>query len=271
MFWSKFSPSIPFNSFAILLILFVSTCGGNAGNIRDISAKISSDFGVESRCLKQTELLPRSVIFKIRNGESAVKVSPIDDAQYLAYLKVVQKALLKYPPALIKKHLKNLYIGGPYQENDALITGMYEGNKIYLFYNHKFGNNSSLFLEQTFHHEFSSILIQNYDFPAFEWLKLNPKDFKYIINPVKIDAYMNSIDSYEADEAALKEGLVSRYGKVNAENDINTYAELVFTQPEEMKMFIKKYPVVMKKYQMLKQFYLSISPEFKTVFGLIDG
>ncbi len=40
---------------------------------------------------------------------------------------------------------------------------------------------------------------------------------------------MKAIDSYEADEAALNEGLVSRYGKANAENDINTYAELVFT------------------------------------------
>jgi hypothetical protein len=257
--------------FAILLILFVSACSGNAGDIRDISAKISSDFGIQSHRLEQKDQLPQSVIFKIRDGESTVQLSPVNDAQYLAYLKVVQKALLKYPPAPIKKHLKDLYIGGPYQENDAVITGMYEGNKIYLFYNHEFGNNSSLFLEQTFHHELSSILIQNYDFPAFDWLKLNPKDFNYIINPVKIDAYMNSIDSYEADEAALKEGLVSRYGKVNAENDINTYAELVFTQPEEMKMFIKKYPVVMKKYQMLKQFYLSISPEFKTIFSQIDG
>jgi hypothetical protein len=99
---------------------------------------------------------------------------------------------------------------------------------------------------------------------------LNPEGFNYIINPVKIDAYMNSIDSYEVNEADLKEGLVSRYGKVNAENDINTYAELVFTQPEEMKVFINKYPVVMKKYEMLKKFYLSISPEFEAVFRLID-
>jgi hypothetical protein len=131
-------------------------------------------------------------------------------------------------------------------------------------------DNSPVFLEQTFHHEFSSILIQSFDFPAFDWLALNPEGFNYIINPVKIDAYMNSIDSYEANEADLKEGLVSRYGKVNAENDINTYAELVFTQPEEMKLFINKYPVVMKKYQMLKKFYLSISPEFEAVFRLID-
>jgi hypothetical protein len=82
---------------------------------------------------------------------------------------------------------------------------------------------------------------------------------------------MKAIDSYEADEASLNEGLVSRYGKVNAENDINTYAELVFTQPEAIKNFIKKYPLMMNKYQILKQFYLSISPEFETVFNQIDG
>ncbi len=257
--------------FVILLVLFVSACSGVAGDNSKISAKIYSQFGVESHRLEQQDQLPQSVIFKVKEGESTVKLSPIDDDRYLAYLKIAQKALFKYPPDLIKKHLKALYIGGPYQENDAIITGMYEHNKIYLFYNHESGNNSSLFLEQTFHHEFSSILIQTYDFPAFDWLALNPKGFSYIINPVKIDTYMNSLDSYEADDATLKEGLVSHYGKVNAENDINTYAELVFTQPEEMKVFINKYPVVMKKYLMLKQFYLSISPEFEAVFRLIDG
>ncbi len=259
-----------FSRFAIILILFVCACRSDAGDIRKISSIIYSDFGVELHRLEQQDQLPQSVVFKIRGGESTVKISPIDDDRYLVYLKVLQNALIKYPPELIKKHLKDLYIGGPYQENDAIITGMYEHNKIYLFYNHKSGNNSLLFLEQTFHHEFSSLLIQNYEFPIFDWLALNPEGFSYIINPLKIDVYMNSIDSYEADEAALKEGLVSRYGKVNAENDINSYAEFVFTQPEKMKVILKKYPQVMKKYQMLKLFYLSISPEFETVFSLID-
>jgi hypothetical protein len=142
--------------FAIILVLFVSACSGDAGDSSKISAKIYSHFGVESHRLEQQDQLPQSVIFKVKEGESTVKLSPIDNDRYLAYLKIVQKALFKYPPALIKKHLKDLYIGGPYQENDAIITGMYEYNKIYLFYNHGSGNNSPLFLEQTFHHEFSS-------------------------------------------------------------------------------------------------------------------
>jgi hypothetical protein len=125
--------------FAILLSLLVSACSGDAGDTRNISAIIYSHFGVESHRLERQDQLPQSVIFKVRDGESTVKLSSIDDDRYLAYLRVVQKALLKYPLALIKKHLKDLYIGGPYQENDAIITGMYERNKIYLFYNHESG------------------------------------------------------------------------------------------------------------------------------------
>jgi hypothetical protein len=49
--------------FAILLILFINACSRNAGDIGNISAKISSDFGIQSHRLEQKDLLPQSVIF----------------------------------------------------------------------------------------------------------------------------------------------------------------------------------------------------------------
>ena len=160
-------------------------------------------------------------------------------------------------------------MGGQYRENGGIITGMYEKDKLFLFYNHKDGDNSDLFLEQTIHHEFSSVVIKSYNFPAFDWLKLNPADFEYIINPSRINACMNSAKSYSASDAQLRQGLVSSYGKANAENDINSYAELIFTEPKTMKAYIRKYPRIGPKYEMLKRFYLSASPEFSAVFNLI--
>ena len=256
-------------STVMLFAVLIVSCSNSVTQIEAARSTIQQDYGISIQTLEAVTQLPRSVVARINNGETTVQLTQLNNGQYLSYIEIVKKALQKYPSDLIRKQLKTIYIGGPYQENDAIITGMYGQGVLYLFYNHSGGDNNPLFLEQTFHHEFSSILIHQYNFDAFGWLKLNPEDFSYIINPEKIDDYMNSIQSYEADDALLAQGLVSRYGKTNAENDINTYAELIFTQPEKMKNFITKYPVIAQKYQMLKRFYLSISPQFKPVFAMI--
>jgi len=217
--------------------------------------------------IKSIEQLPPFNVFRILNGEIEVILTPPTEIQFLNYLSILQDALNKYPTELIHQHLKEIFIGGSYHQNGGIISGLYNKDIVYLFYNSQDGDNSSTFLEQTFHHEFSSILIHAYDFPAFDWLKLNPENFEYIINPIKINEYMNSIETYKATELQLTQGLVSSYGQSNAENDINSYIELIFTQPKKMQALVNTYPIIKLKYQMIKKFYLSISPQFHTTFS----
>ncbi len=257
--------------YVVLVTTFLLfSCDRNKDQLQAETLGLSQQYGISVYPLVKVNQLPSSVVFRVNNGEADVQIQQLEDGQFFAYIRIVKKALQKYPPSLVRKHLAQIYIGGSYRENSSVITGMYEQNKIFLFYNHKAGDNSPLFLEQTFHHEFSSILIQQYNFPAFEWLKLNPAGFSYIINPKKISDYMDSINDYSANESLLKQGLVSSYGKVNAENDINSYVELIFTQADEMKKYISNFPIVEKKYKMIKSFYLTISPDFSRVFKLID-
>ncbi|PCJ15449.1 MAG: hypothetical protein COB04_13240 [Gammaproteobacteria bacterium] len=162
-----------------------------------------------------------------------------------------------------------IYIGGSYRQNGGTVGGLYSNQNIYVFYEQSNEKNKAIYLKQTFHHEFSSILIQAYGFPAFDWLKLNNPDFDYLINPRKIHEYLRSISVYEASEAQLKQGLVSSYGKSNAENDINTYVEMIFTEPKKMSKLINTYPIIHAKYDMIKAFYLSISSGFEPVFSAI--
>ena len=98
---------------------------------------------------------------------------------------------------------------------------------------------------------------------------VNPADFNYINNPAAINTHMNTVKSYNACETQLKQGLVSSCGKANAEKDINSYAELIFTKPETLNGYIWKYPWICNKYEMVKRFYLSVSPEFSGVFSLV--
>lgn len=228
--------------------------------------QIKQKYGIVVEKIVRTNQLPSSIVFRQENNETTLELIPPTKDQFINYLNILNVALAKYPADLLAKHLYLVYIGGGYRENGGIITGLYEKRKLYLFYNHPQGDNSETFLEQTFHHEFSSILIQAYDFPAFEWLALNPKNFEYIINPVKINEYMNSITTYRPNKSELEQGLVSSYGKANAENDINTYAELIFTDPETMQTYISTYPIIKQKYILLKAFYLSISPHFGKFF-----
>jgi len=254
---------------ALIFAVLLTACASRETESKAIQKALGEKYGVNIDTIKGYDQLPKSVRIKMRQGRADIRMTPPTKAQYASYLRIVKTALQKYPISVIKKHLKTIYIGGQYSENGGVIAGMYEDETLYLFYNSVKDYTSDTFLEQTFHHEFSSILIYQYNFPAFDWLRLNPKGFAYIINASKFKDYMNSRKSYGASETQLRQGLVSSYGQTNAENDINSYAEMIFTQPGKTKKLIEKYPRIGLKYEMIKRFYLSISPEFKSIFDQI--
>jgi hypothetical protein len=249
-------------------LLFIA-CTNQETHSNTVRTRIAEQYGISIEEITDVSQLASNTLIKIKQGIVSVKLAPPSKEQYTKYITIIKTALEKYPVSVVKKHLKKIYIGGPFSENGGVIAGMYEKDKLFLFCNPVDGYSSDIFLEQTIHHEFSSILILGYDFPAFDWLDLNPKGFEYIINLSKINEYMNSISSYSPTESQLRQGLVSSYGKANAENDINSYVELIFTQPEKMRAYMDKYPRVGPKYEMIKKFYLSISPEFEAVFDKI--
>ena len=249
-----------------LCVFALVSCGGESEEISAIENNLKNKYGIYIGVLDSDVQLPKSVLAKAERGETTVHLSSLDDAEYYEYLEVISSALSKYPEKVIFNNIDRIYVGGPYKEGGAVIAGMYEGKSLYLFYRQVDWENKDLFLEQTLHHELSSVLIREYGMDAFAWIGMNPDGFSYIINPREIDEYMSASGSYDADEGLLEQGLVSSYGKTNAENDINTYAELVFTEPQKMMLLVEKYPVVARKYRFLKRFYLSISPDFKSIF-----
>ena len=88
--------------------------------------------------------------------------------------------------------------------------------------------------------------------PAYEWMFLR--------------GHIDPVDKYQL----LDRGLLNQYSETSVENDFNTYAEVIFTEPKRMKKLIKKYPVIHRKYQIFKAFYLAIDPGFSKAFNLID-
>lgn len=63
----------------------------------------------------------------------------------------------------------------------------------------------------------------------------------------------------------ISTGFLSSYATSSAENDFNTYAELLFTDPARLKKLSEENEVVFEKQQLLIRFYLMTDPAFEKV------
>ena len=75
----------------------------------------------------------------------------------------------------------------------------------------------------------------------------------------------------QSNESLYKLGLIEQYGYSGLENDFNLYAEMLFVDPQKLKKLISQYPAIAKKYQVLKEFYISINDSFIPVFNSMES
>jgi hypothetical protein len=181
----------------------------------------------------------------------------------------INQALDAYPPAFLKVQGPNILlthkltilgqpVGGTVQTPNP--KGWVILASFYLF------NSSDLkFLRRAFHHEFSSILLDNAPFPHAAWEAALPEDFTF---PPQTEQEM--IKSLQGQPSAAEMpaiyalGFVRAYGRSNQENDINTYAELLLDAPDELASLAARYPAIAKKAAIISGFYQSLDPGFKT-------
>lgn len=211
------------------------------------------------------------------SGESARSyVEPMPGATYALYthgqdtLYVEQgllSALSVYPKYVTKEHLNFIVLlsqltfdtvkyGGTYIVQPPRSTGVYlvvppqlEGIEI------------TTFVAETFHHEFSSILLKAYPEFAQAWTS----EFKYMYSDNKGGFLALKNNNFkEASVSELNEqGILSYYGASSLEEDFNTFAENILSHPKEFKMRYSKFPLIKQKAKTFINLYLKISPAFK--------
>lgn len=177
---------------------------------------------------------------------------------------ILQLALDKYPEPVLNRDLKNVYFLKTMKFYDVAYGGTNSNDALYLTNNGKSNGYSDLYLEQTFHHEYSSILFRNH--PSFLnerlWLKANTQDFAYTDPEQGIGAIRNNQSSQDLDTALCNIGLLTQYASSGMENDINTYAQNLFSPSTGFWDIVEKYPRVKKKVKLLVAFYSKINPVF---------
>ncbi|MBI3897627.1 MAG: hypothetical protein HY308_04930 [Gammaproteobacteria bacterium] len=184
-------------------------------------------------------------------------------------------ALEKYPPNLIRKEIKEFVLLETLTVNSFPAGGTYDTSTKRIFIariGRKGAAHGVDFMQETFHHELSSLLKRSYHFPEQDWKKASGRDFSYQIesDPELFINYAHNLAEVPENEALYQRGLLNFYSETGLENDFNTYAQTVFTDPQKVRALIRQYPVIRDKYAVFKAFYLGINKGFAPVFAAID-
>ncbi len=178
--------------------------------------------------------------------------------------KIVLKALDKYPDALLKKNLKAIYFLRSMKFYNVGYGGTNSTDALYLTNDGAAMGYSDLYLEQTLHHEFSSILYRNY-FSRMDtagWNKANPEGFDYTDPESGVGAIRKNKSSQDLDTILCERGFLTQYALSGMENDINTVAQNLFSPSAGFWKTTDQFPRIREKVMLLIRFYNSINAEF---------
>jgi hypothetical protein len=177
---------------------------------------------------------------------------------------IMVKALNKYPFSVLQKNLTAVHFLKSMSFFDVGYGGTNSTDKVYLTNNGVPQGYTDAYLEQTFHHEFSSILLRNYlsQFDTTAWKAANDSRFSYNDPEDGVGAIRNNASSQELDTAICRRGLLTQYAMSGLENDMNTFAQNLFRPEKNFWAMVDKYAGIRKKTTLLIRFYNGLSPVF---------
>jgi hypothetical protein len=189
----------------------------------------------------------------------------------LLALWAINQALDAYPPAFLKAYGPNILLTNDLTILGNPVSGTVQTPKpkswVILASNYLQPSLDFEYMRRTFHHEFSSILLDNAPFPHAAWEAALPEGFTFPPPPHTNEEVLKSLQLHATAAempAIYARGFVRGYGRSTEENDINTYAEFLLDKPDELAALAARYPAIAKKAALISGFYQSLDPGFKT-------
>ena len=177
---------------------------------------------------------------------------------------LMEKALSKYPLKNLEKELKAVYFLKSMKCYEVDFGGTNSNDALYLTNSGINNGYTDIYLEETFHHEYSSILFRNH--PSFlnvrEWKRASINGARYKDPENGVGAIRKNQSSQDIDTILCKKGFLTQYSLSGLENDINTFAQNMFSPPENFWKIVDQYPRIKKKVKLLTDFYYKIDPLF---------
>lgn len=199
------------------------------------------------------------------------KAEAIDTAEIARTTTVVQTALAKYPATFLKKNLNTIYclkklyfFGVPFGA-----TYFDKTKALYIANNGRRNGYTNRYIEQSIHHEFSSLLYLANKSKLDEkaWAACNPKDFIYTDDKGGgVTAIKNNADGTYFSDYYNKQGFLDQYSQTTLENDINQIAQQIFCPDPQYKSLLEKYPQLKAKHNLLIAFYTKLDSTFNAAY-----
>lgn len=174
------------------------------------------------------------------------------------------RALSKYPASLLKLNLTAVYYLKSMKFYNVGYGGTNSNNALYLTDDGASMGYTDLYMEQTFHHEFSSILFRNNAsfLDTSAWMKANVPEFDYNDPEKGVGAIRNNKSSQEFDSLLCSKGFLTQYALSGMENDINTVAQNLFSPSEGFWNYVERFTRIKQKVNLLINFYNRLDPVF---------
>jgi len=238
------------------LIAFCCSCVFLPANKENTESNSGNDLEIEIIYNVEDDMFPVSW----RAGDINGKALPLDTSEYDRTTRILRKAMSKYPEGILEKYLEKVYVVGYLEFFGLEYGGTNTDGIVYLSNRGEYMGYTDLFLEQSFHHELSSILF--FAHPRFfrkdDWVKLN--DFQY--GSGGVNAIQTSSASVALSEYYAAKGVLSQYATSAIEEDFNTFAEQLFSASEGFWELTEQYPALSEKVTIMVEFYNAIHPDF---------
>lgn len=182
--------------------------------------------------------------------------------------KIAIRAFRKYPGALLRSELSDVYFLRAMRFYGVGYGGTNSNDALYLSDNGEASGYTDFYLEQTFHHEFSSILYRNHPryFDEKEWIAANFPGSSYNDPENGVGAIRNRESSQELDTLRCAKGFLTQYAGSGLENDINTFAQNLFCPGPGFWDIADRYPRIKTKLAVLVRFYNRLNPVFTETY-----
>ncbi len=188
------------------------------------------------------------------------KGTTLDKEQEKRSLRIIKKALSKYPVKIIKNNIQKIYILKTIEFYGQGFGATYSNDIVYIANSGIHLGYSDYYIEKSFHHEFSSILLQNYPeyFDKSKWKSNN----KIGYGKGGVQALKDSEDEQTIETKYNEKGFLHQYAVSDIENDFNSFAENLFVPTERFWETVDSYPGLGKKLNVIIDFYNSLNGMF---------
>ncbi|MCB9189939.1 MAG: hypothetical protein H6600_08920 [Flavobacteriales bacterium] len=198
------------------------------------------------------------------SDEIAAKGVDLDTSEIERSKRNVLAALKKYPIEFLQKNLKGIYVLKSIEFFGQKFGGTNSSDIVYIANNGVSMGYTNFYLEKSFHHEFSSILLRNYPslLDKSKWAEKNGISY----GAGGVQALKNNTDSQSLQDKWASKGFLHEYACSSQENDFNAFAENIFNPDKDFYNQVEKFEVLKHKFDMIIDFYAHLDPWFSRNF-----